>query len=113
MSNLPILKKKKVIIDRPGLKVVHFYLSPGDVIPEHQTNADVIVTTVRGKGVFTIGSSRHEMGPGVVLEMGPGTPHSINATEELEFVVVHAHLAHQKGEVHCGALNNSFLQDKG
>ncbi|MGK5594439.1 MAG: AraC family ligand binding domain-containing protein [Parachlamydiaceae bacterium] len=113
MSDLPIHKKKKVLIDRPGLKVVHFYLSPGDIIPEHKTNAHVVVTTVFGKGIFTIDRSRHEMNPGVVLEMSPYTLHSINAIEELEFVVVHAHLAHQTGNIHCGAFNATSLQDEG
>lgn len=103
MGNLPIVKKKKVVVQRPGLKVVQFYLSAGDRIPEHKTNADVVVTTVSGKGIFTIGATRHEMAPGVVLEMAPFTPHSIEATDELEFVVVHMHLEEKAGEVSCGA----------
>lgn len=103
MSKLSIVEKKKVIVRRPGLKVVQFYLKAGDRIPEHHTNADVVVTTVRGKGIFTIGKTRHEMAPGTVLEMLPHTPHSIEATDELEFVVVHMHLEQKAGEVSCGA----------
>ena len=111
MSKLPILKKKKVVIHRPGLKVVQFYLSGGDRIPEHHTNADIVVTTVRGKGIFTIGSTHHEMSPGVVLEMSPYTPHAIEALEELEFVVVHMHLAEKTNRVSCGADNCSSQKD--
>lgn len=103
MKNLSIVKSKKVVVNRSGLKVVHFYLNPGDVIPEHKTNVDVIVTTVRGKGIFTIGLVEHEMSPGVVLDMPPFMPHSIKAIEALEFVVVHAHLGAQAGEVSCGS----------
>lgn len=103
MKNLSIIKSKKMVINRPRLKVVHFYLMPGDIIPEHKTNVDVIVTTIRGKGIFTIGTTEHEISPGVVLEMNPYTPHSIKAIEELEFVVVHAHLADKAGDVKCGA----------
>lgn len=107
MSKLPIFQKKKVVIQRPGLKVVQFYLSSGDRIPEHHTNADIVVTTVKGKGIFTIGSTPHEMSPGVVLEMSPSTPHSIEALEELEFVVVHMHLGEKTSPVSCGADNFS------
>jgi quercetin dioxygenase-like cupin family protein len=106
MSQLPILKKRKVVVNRPGLKVVQFYLSRGERIPEHHTNADVVVTTVRGKGIFTIGSIPHEMSPGVVLEMSPGIPHAIEALEELEFVVVHMHLEEKASVVSCGADKN-------
>jgi quercetin dioxygenase-like cupin family protein len=108
MSELSIIKRNKVIVTRPGLKVVHFYLAPGDIIPEHKTNADVVVTTVRGKGVFTINLVSYEMTSGVVLEMIPYTPHSIEAIEELEFIVVHMHLAQKATDVHC----NATLQEK-
>ncbi len=107
MNKLSMVKKKKVVIDRPGLKVVQFYLPKGDRIPEHHTNADVLVTTVRGKGIFTIGSTNHEMTPGIFLEMSPYTPHAIEALEELEFVVVHMHLKEKTGTVCCGADNCS------
>lgn len=103
MNKLSIVKKKKMIIHRPGLKVVQFYLSKGDRIPEHNTNANIVVTTVKGRGIFTIGSTHHEMYPGVVLEMSPLIPHAIEALEELEFVVVHMHLEEKSNMVHCGA----------
>lgn len=111
MKNLPLLKKKQVVINRPGLKVVQFYLSRGELIPKHHTNADVVVTTIRGKGIFTIESIDHEMSPGVVLEMTPYTPHSIKALEELEFVVIHMHLEKKASEVSCGADNFSSQKD--
>jgi quercetin dioxygenase-like cupin family protein len=108
MSKLSILKKKKVIVNRPGLKVVQFHLPRGDCIQEHYTNADVVITTVRGKGVFTIGSIHHEMNPGVVLEMSPYTLHAIQALEELEFVVVHMHLEEKTSMVSCGVDNSAL-----
>jgi quercetin dioxygenase-like cupin family protein len=112
MNKLPIITNKKVIVNRPGLKVVHFHLSAGDVIPEHKTNVDVVATTVKGKGIFIINGAKHEMSPGVVLEMGPATPHSIKAIEELEFVVVHARLANKTEDIHCGALNPTSSEPK-
>lgn len=107
MSKLQVLTKKKVVFQRPGLKVVQFYLSAGDRIPQHHTNADVVVTTIRGKGIFTIDSTPHEMSAGVVLEMKPYVPHAIEALEDLEFVVVHMHLGEKAGAVSCGADNSS------
>jgi quercetin dioxygenase-like cupin family protein len=111
MNKLSILKKKNVVIQRPGLNVVQFYLSKGDSIPEHNTNAHVVVTTVKGKGIFTIGQNRHEISPGVVLEMNPLTPHSIEALDDLEFVVVHMHLEEKTNMVSCGACACSSKKD--
>lgn len=108
MNKLNILKKKKVIVNRPGLKVVQFNLPGGSRIPEHHTNADVVVTTVRGEGIFTIGSVPHKMSPGVVLELSPLTPHAIEALEDLEFVVVHMHLAEKSNMVSCGAVKEEL-----
>lgn len=107
MESLPMVKKKKLVINRPGLKVVLFNLSSGDFIPEHKTNVDVVVTTISGKGVFTIGSTSHEMSSGVILEMAPHILHSIKAIEDLKFVVVHAHLSETKEKVQCGASDTS------
>lgn len=112
MNKLSIIEKKKVVIQRPGLKVVHFYLSKGDRIPEHHTNADVVVTVIRGKGIFTIDSIDHSLSPGTVLEMAPYTPHAIAALEDLEFVAVHMHLGGKGGEVNCGATAYSLPQSQ-
>ncbi|MDF2549472.1 MAG: putative globin-like protein [Chlamydiales bacterium] len=111
MSHLPILKAKKSVVNRPGLKVVHFNLSKGDIIPEHATNVDVVVTVIRGKGIFTINGIPHEMAPGVILDMPPHAPHSIQATENLEFVAIHMHLATQPTPIHCGA-EDAFSKEK-
>lgn len=103
MKDLSIVKAKKVVVQRPGLKVVYFTLNAGDVIPEHHSKVDAIVTTIRGKGIFIIDGVEHEMRPGSVLDMHPGTPHSIKAIEALEFVAVHAQLAENAEYPNCSA----------
>ncbi len=42
--------KSQIIVNIPGLKVVKLSLSKGDIIPEHSTNAHVVVTTLNGEG---------------------------------------------------------------
>lgn len=111
MKKLSILERKKVVVNRPGLKVVQFSLPQGDRIPEHHANVDVVVTTISGSGIFTIGSTRHEMKAGVVLEMEPYVPHSIEALEDLEFVVIHMRLKEGTSAVSCGADNPSLQKN--
>lgn len=94
---------KKLLINRNSLKVVRLCLAPGEVIPEHSTNADVVVTVVKGKGIFTINGVSNAINQGDVLDLQPKIPHAITARDELELIVVHMHLTQQKTEISCGA----------
>lgn len=102
-TSLPV--RKGVIAQREGLKVVRLVIKAGASVPEHHANVDVIATVVRGKGRFFVEGQPRVIAPGDVVDMAPLAPHSIEADEELELIVVHARLGGGAGAptVACGA----------
>ena len=82
--------RKETVAIRDGLKVVRLVVQPGGRIPEHHSSVVVVVTVVRGSGVFTVAGRPRPVQAGDVIDMAPGVHHSVLAEDELELVVVHA-----------------------
>jgi quercetin dioxygenase-like cupin family protein len=95
--------QKELLQATDALKVVRLQIPAGGGLPEHHANVDVVVTVVRGKGTFTVGSEQRALNPGEVVIMLPKAPHSIVAETDLELVVVHARLQHEGEAARCGA----------
>jgi quercetin dioxygenase-like cupin family protein len=95
--------QKKLIQATDALKIVRLHIPAGATVPEHHANVDVVVTVVRGKGTFTLGSGEVPIQPGEVVVMPPMAPHSISAESDLELVVVHARLRQEGDAARCGA----------
>jgi quercetin dioxygenase-like cupin family protein len=93
---------KKLLINRKGLKVVRLTLAAGGSIPEHSTNADLVVVTVKGEGIFYINKKPTPIKQGEVIELAPNILHAIDAKSDLELIVTHMHLASETAEVMCG-----------
>jgi quercetin dioxygenase-like cupin family protein len=96
-----MIKSKKVLINRNGLKVVRLNLAYREKIPEHSTNADVVVVVINGKGIFYINGDPILLKKGDVLELKPGTLHAITATTDLELIVNHMQLKPDNIDINC------------
>lgn len=94
---------KSAIFTRDGIKAVRLQIAAGGAVPAHSSNADVIAVVVRGRGRFVVNEEPIELKPGVVVDMKPNTQHSIEASENLELVVLHCRLGSGGPEVSCGA----------
>lgn len=104
MNNTAISSKpKKLLINRKGLKVVRLTLSAGESIPEHSTNADLVVVVTKGEGIFYINKSPRHITQGDVFDLIPGVPHAIDANSNLEFIVTHMQLKLDDPEIGCGS----------
>jgi quercetin dioxygenase-like cupin family protein len=101
MSSLSILKEPVSVSE--ALKVVRLRVGAGQRVPEHHSNADVVVTVVRGHGRFTVEGQDRDIAAGEVIVMPPKATHAIAAFSELELVVVHARLASGGEAARCGA----------
>jgi quercetin dioxygenase-like cupin family protein len=84
---------KTLLINRDGLKVIQINLAKGETLPEHMADADVIVTVVKGRGVFTIKGIAKAITQGDVIDMLPNVLHAVEAQDALEIVVVQMQLA--------------------
>lgn len=102
MNNTVIPSKpKKLLLNRKGLKVIRLTLSQGESIPEHATNADLVVTVTKGEGLFYINKTPQPITQGDVLDLTPGVPHAIDAKSDLELIVTHMQLK-DDSEISCG-----------
>lgn len=95
--------RKEVLQATDPLKIVRLEIPAGGSVPEHHANVDVVVTVVRGTGIFTLGNDPRAIKQGDVVVMPPKAPHAISAQSDLELVVVHARLGQGGGAAGCGA----------
>lgn len=100
-SDRPIEKQNLSVTD--GLKVVRLRVRAGATVPDHHSNVDVVVTCVRGEGLFKVAGQQQAISAGSVIVMKPGERHAIDAESDLELVVVHVRLAPAGQPASCGA----------
>ncbi len=80
----------KVLMNRPGYRLVLLNLRGGQTIPEHATREMVTVYAVRGHITFYEGKSPNELRAGEVLWIEGGVPHALKAHEDSTVLVVAA-----------------------
>lgn len=80
----------KVLINRPGYRLVVLILRGGQSVPEHTTEEIVTVYAISGHITFYEGSSPFELRGGEVLSIDGGVPHRIEAREDSALLVVAA-----------------------
>lgn len=69
----------RVVLDNPLLRVVHFALDTDEVLTEHSSPRAVVVLLLEGALRFTVEGVDHEMRPGDVVYLAPGSPHALLA----------------------------------
>lgn len=80
----------KVLMNRPGYRLVLLNLRRGQGIPEHATQERVTVYAVAGHITFYEGQSPFELRAGEVLCIDDGVPHKLEAHEDSTLLVVAA-----------------------
>ena len=71
----------KVIHRGDGLNVTVFAFDAGEQLTEHQANRAAVVEVLSGRLLFTVDGEQLDLGRGSWLQMAPGAPHSLTATE--------------------------------
>ncbi|MFD1571914.1 cupin domain-containing protein [Halorubrum laminariae] len=74
------------------MKVVFGYFEPGQFIPVHAPDSDVVITVRSGSGVVREGETDRRVGPGDVVVVSAGTARGVKASdgERLEATLVTA-----------------------
>ncbi|MBI2874330.1 MAG: cupin domain-containing protein [Firmicutes bacterium] len=73
----------RLLHDSAELRLVAFFLKPGQVIEPHVAPSRVMMQVVKGRGSFTVGDRRIEVGPGELAVCEPNEPHGMEADEHL------------------------------
>ena len=69
-------------------KVIQIQLAAGNEIKEHRTNADALIVVRKGRVVFSFGEERAELTNGQLLHILPNEPHSLQAVEDVELLLI-------------------------
>ncbi|MGB6975357.1 MAG: DUF2249 domain-containing protein [Terracidiphilus sp.] len=80
----------KVLMNRPGYRLVLLNLRRGQIVPEHATKEMVTVYAITGHITFHEAGSPFELRSGQVLFIEGGIPHSLDAHEDSTLLVVAA-----------------------
>ncbi len=80
----------KVLMNRPGYRLVLLNLRKGQTIPEHATREMVTVYAIDGHITFYEDKSPYELRRGEVLWIEGGVPHALEAHEDSTVLVVAA-----------------------
>jgi quercetin dioxygenase-like cupin family protein len=65
------------------MKAILFGFAPGQELSEHTAAVPAVIQIVQGDATITLGSERHEAGPGAWAHMAARLPHSIVAKTQV------------------------------
>ena len=87
----------RILLDQATAGAQHFSLlhnelAPGSVGSEHAHDVEQCFYVMGGRGVFTIGGARHEVGPETAVYVPAGVRHQVESVgrEPLSYVTVYA-----------------------
>lgn len=80
----------KILINRPGYRLILLNLRRGQSVPEHATQETVTVYAVHGNITFYGGQTPYDLRAGEVLSIEGGVPHQLTAHEDSSLLVVAA-----------------------
>jgi len=98
--NIIDLKEKEVfkkedrgfanLVEERYLQINQVCLEPGQQVPQHNANSNVILTVIHGEGTFQVGGEVKKMGAGKLLRVPFQSPMSIKneSKERLAFLVI-------------------------
>lgn len=83
----------KVLVNRPGYRMVLLNLRKGQAVPEHANKDIVTVYAVTGHITFYDGATPVDLHTGEAVQIEGGTPHHLEAHEDSSLFVVAAGVA--------------------
>jgi quercetin dioxygenase-like cupin family protein len=77
----------KTFLERPGAKMVLFSMAKGQSLSEHTSSMPAAIHVLKGQGIVTLGSERHDAGAGTWIYMPKEQLHAVDAVEDLVFLL--------------------------
>lgn len=82
-------KHTSKVLEFEKTTVENIQLQLGETIPEHKTDADVVVIVRSGRVTFTAGGKPVELTAQHLLYLEPGEVHDVKAEEVTDLIVMH------------------------
>ena len=82
----------QTILSRKDLKIMRIKIAKDAKLAEHSVDSTVIVTVVKGQGVFTLNGVDRLIAQSDVVDLHPNELHAVFANDDLELVVVKMNL---------------------
>jgi len=79
--------RQKTLYKHKERTVALFVMEAGAELPDHAAAGVVSIQAIEGEIVTTLRDEEHRLGPGHLLTMLPGVPHSVHATVPSAFLL--------------------------
>lgn len=81
-AHAPVGGHRQIAVVRDeGLTVILFLFDAGSQLKEHRTEGSVTINVLHGRLAVQAEGERHDLVPGRLLALAPGTMHSVQAAE--------------------------------
>ena len=77
----------KTLMKNDHTSVVLMQLGAGEDLSEHTSKYACLLQVLGGTGILMVGGNQHTLNPGELIFMEPNAPHSVSASENLNFVL--------------------------
>jgi quercetin dioxygenase-like cupin family protein len=77
----------RLLARTPALELRRLNLSKGREIPTHQAKGEITVHCLEGRIAFTAAGATRELGPGQLIVLAAGEPHSLVGLEDAAVLV--------------------------
>ncbi len=77
----------KNVFNKEGMDITLFSMSGGTNISDHTSTKEGIVYVIDGKGRFVLEGESIDMSPGVIIYLDKNAVHSLEADENLSFIL--------------------------
>lgn len=78
----------QLLAETPEMRIVGFYLQPGQEVPPHTSASRVLMTVLKGRGHMGTGAGVRPVGSGDWAACEPNEPHGFSADEEMVVLAV-------------------------
>ena len=78
----------RTVVETEKMEIDLFMISKGQGLSEHTSSKDAVVQVTVGEGVVTLGQMSHVAGPGSLFYIPADLPHSLEATEDMAFLLI-------------------------
>lgn len=84
----PVAGHRQVtLVKRGPFTLMLFLFEPGGLLKEHSAEGEVSIQVLTGRLEVTVDAREYQVGPGELISLAPGQPHSVRGLESSEMLL--------------------------